>query len=55
MAQTIFALVPAVALLIAHLIYREKITTYAMAGILVAISGVAILIWRSTILDWLTR
>ena len=54
-AQTIFALVPAVALLIAHLIYREKITTYAMAGILVAISGVAILIWRSTILDWLTR
>ncbi|MFT3911156.1 MAG: DMT family transporter [Ferruginibacter sp.] len=45
-AQTIFALVPVVALLIAHFVYKEKITKYAMAGVLVAISGVAILIWR---------
>lgn len=45
-AQTIFALVPVVALLISHFVYKEKITKYAMAGVLVAIAGVAILIWR---------
>lgn len=48
-AQTIFALVPVVALLISHFIYKEKITGYALAGVLVAIAGVAILIWRLNI------
>ena len=45
-AQTIFALVPVVALLISHFVYKEKVTRYALAGTLVAISGVAMLIWR---------
>ena len=48
-AQTIFALVPVVALLISHFVYKEKITKYALAGAIVAILGVAILIWRITI------
>ncbi len=52
-AQTIFALVPVVALLIAHFIYKEKITKHAFAGVLVAIAGVAILVWRLKITEWL--
>lgn len=52
-AQTIFALVPVVALLIAHFVYKEKITKYAIAGVLVAIAGVAMLIWRMKISSWL--
>ena len=45
-SQTIFALVPVVALLIAHFVYKEKITKYAFMGVIAAITGVAILIWR---------
>ncbi len=45
-AQTIFALVPVAALLISHFIYKEKITRYALLGVLAAIAGVAVLIWR---------
>lgn len=45
-AQTIFGLVPVVAILISHIVYKEKITKYSFAGVLVAISGVVILIWR---------
>ncbi len=52
-AQTIFALVPVMALLIAHFVYKEKITKYAMAGVLVAILGVAILVWREKIAEWI--
>lgn len=52
-AQTIFALVPVMALLIAHFVYKEKITRYAMAGVLVAIAGVVILIWRMNIAAWM--
>ncbi len=52
-AQTIFALVPVIALLIAHFIYKEKITKYAAAGVLVAVTGVAILIWRMKIIELL--
>jgi drug/metabolite transporter (DMT)-like permease len=48
-AQTIFTLVPVVALLIAHFFYREKITTYALGGVVTAILGVGILIWRNEI------
>ena len=48
-AQTIFSLVPVVALLIAHFYYKEKITLNALAGVLCAISGVGILIWRNEI------
>jgi drug/metabolite transporter (DMT)-like permease len=45
-SQTIFALVPVVALLISHFVYKEKITKYAFTGVMAAIVGVAILIWR---------
>lgn len=45
-AQTIFALVPVVVLIIAHFIYKEKISRYAMIGVIAAITGVAMLIWR---------
>lgn len=45
-AQTIFALVPVITLLIAHFIYGEKITWHAFAGAIAAIAGVIILIWR---------
>jgi len=48
-AQTIFSLVPVVALLISHFVYKERITKYALAGVVVAISGVVILIWRTDI------
>lgn len=48
-AQTIFTLVPVLALLIAHFFYRERITTYAVAGVLSAIAGVGMLIWRNEI------
>ena len=53
-AQTIFALVPVITLLIAHFIYKEKITANALAGALIAIAGVAILIWRINIQDYVT-
>jgi drug/metabolite transporter (DMT)-like permease len=53
-AQTIFALVPVVALIIAHFLYKEKITQYAIAGVIIAIAGVMILIWRIAIMEWLT-
>lgn len=52
-AQTIFALVPVMALLIAHFVYKEKITRHAMAGVLVAIAGVILLIWRTNIAGWI--
>ena len=48
-AQTIFALVPVVALIISHFVYKEKITRNALLGVLAAIAGVAILIWRMEI------
>lgn len=35
--------------LIAHVVYKEKITKYSLAAVLVAISGVVILIWRMKI------
>jgi drug/metabolite transporter (DMT)-like permease len=50
-AQTVFALVPVVALLIAYFIYREKISRKAFYGVIAAIAGVTILIWRTQIQD----
>ena len=49
-SQTIFALVPVLALFIAHYVYKEKITPHAMAGIAMAITGVALLIWRNDLI-----
>ncbi len=44
--QTIFSLMPVCALLISVLFFKEKITLRSLFGIVVAISGVMILIWR---------
>jgi drug/metabolite transporter (DMT)-like permease len=52
-AQTIFALVPVVALLISHLVYKEKITGSALAGMLAAVTGVLLLVWRIKIAAFL--
>lgn len=46
-AQTIFAMVPLFALMIAFFVYREKITVRSMLGVFVALIGVALLIWRN--------
>ncbi len=48
-AQTIFSLVPVVALLLARIIHKEPIQPKALAGVLVAVSGVVILVWRDSI------
>ena len=45
-AQTIFSLVPFFTLLIAFFILREKVTLQSLIGVLIAILGVGILIWR---------
>ncbi len=45
-AQTIFSLVPVSALLISILFFREKISVQSFIGVLVAVGGVLILIWR---------
>ncbi len=52
-SQTIFALVPVVALVIAHFVYKEKISRQALLGVLLAIMGVTILIWRVEIQEFL--
>lgn len=46
-AQTIFALVPLFALLIAFAVYKEKITVRSMLGVAAALAGVVLLIWRN--------
>jgi drug/metabolite transporter (DMT)-like permease len=48
-AQTIFALVPVIALAISHFVYKEKITANSLTGVIVAIAGVSVLIWRQSI------
>jgi drug/metabolite transporter (DMT)-like permease len=48
-AQTIFSLVPVVTLLIAVFRYKEHISTKALAGVMVAVGGVVVLVWRDTI------
>lgn len=49
-AQTIFAMVPLFALLIAFLYYKEKITSRSVAGVAAALIGVALLIWRNKLI-----
>lgn len=46
-SQTLFALVPVLALFIARYVYKEQITKHSIAGIAMAITGVALLIWRN--------
>lgn len=50
-AQTIFSLVPAFAFLLSVFFFKEKITIKSITGLLVAITGVIILIWRDKIND----
>lgn len=53
-AQTIFSLVPVMVLPLAFFIKKEKITTKAVLGALVAILGVIVLVWRDKILLFLS-
>ncbi len=46
-AQTIFSLVPAGALLISFVVYREKISLPSLSGMILSIGGVFMLIWRN--------
>ncbi len=48
-AQTIFSLVPVVALLFSWLFMKDKISLQSLIGVVVAICGVVILIWRDII------
>lgn len=45
-AQTIFSLVPVFALILAYILLKERISFRSFIGVIVAISGVIILIWR---------
>lgn len=51
-AQTIFSLVPILALPLAYLFYKEKISWRSVAGAMIAIFGVILLIWRDLIWDY---
>jgi len=51
-AQTIFSLVPAAALLFSGLFMKEKISFHSFAGVFIAITGVLILIWRESLAAW---
>jgi len=53
-AQTIFSLVPVVALLIARVFLKEKISGPSVAGVIIAITGVLILIWRTQVMDFIS-
>lgn len=46
-AQTIFALVPVLALAISHFVFKHKLSRAAVIGALIAIAGVSVLIWRN--------
>ena len=48
-AQTIFSTVPLFALFISRIVYKEKITKHSIAGVIAALIGVALLIWRNKI------
>jgi drug/metabolite transporter (DMT)-like permease len=50
-AQTIFSLVPVIAIPLAYLLHKEKITIAIIIGAFIAIIGVIILIWRNTIME----
>jgi drug/metabolite transporter (DMT)-like permease len=52
-AQTIFSLVPAVTMLFAVAIFGDKLTSKSILGLIVALAGVIILIWREKIILFL--
>jgi len=47
--QTIFSLMPVSALLISVFFFKEKITWQSFLGVVVAVGGVLILVWRDTL------
>ncbi|MCX6291759.1 MAG: DMT family transporter [Bacteroidetes bacterium] len=49
-AQTFFSLVPVFALVFSFVFFREKISLKSLAGVMIAITGVIILIWRNEIM-----
>ena len=51
-AQTIFSLVPAFALILSVIFLKDKFTVKSLIGLIVAITGVIILIWRDKIKDF---
>lgn len=52
-AQTIFSLVPAFALFLSMIFLKDSITLKSFIGLVIAILGVVILIWRDSILQYL--
>jgi len=52
-AQTIFSLLPVMVLPINYFYYKEKITSQAVLGSVIAVLGVFILIWRNSISGWI--
>lgn len=48
-AQTLFSTVPLFALFISRIVYKEKISQRSVAGVIAALTGVALLIWRNSI------
>jgi drug/metabolite transporter (DMT)-like permease len=52
-AQTIFSLVPVFVIPFAFLLYREKITWKSLFGVLIAMAGVMLLIWREDVQSYL--
>ncbi|MBX7206074.1 MAG: DMT family transporter [Bacteroidia bacterium] len=52
LAQTILSLTPVMVLPLAALIYHTKITLHMWLGVLIAIMGVVVLIWRNEILHF---
>jgi drug/metabolite transporter (DMT)-like permease len=53
-AQTIFTLVPVWVFLVAHFYYKEIITSKAVVGVVIAVIGVGLLVWRNNLIHWLT-
>ena len=54
-AQTIFSLVPVFALVITFLFYKDAISGKSLAGVVIAVGGVLILVWREEIQRFLFR
>jgi drug/metabolite transporter (DMT)-like permease len=54
-AQTIFSLVPVVALFLSYFLLRERITGRSLVGVFVAVAGVVILIWHHQLEDLIVR
>lgn len=52
-AQTIFALLPILVLPLNYFINKEKITLNSIFAVLIAVSGVFVLIWREEIQKWI--